>query len=335
MNIGFDRPLYLLAAFVVIPGFFFISRFFKPVFALDFPLGPPGGIAFRTPVNLKILLKFLTALELAGVFLLFAAAAGPHFVFTEMVWLNRGADIFFVLDISPSMAGIDMNGRNRFDAARILVRDFSERRPQDAIGLIALGEDAALLTPLTTDRSSLYSRLDSLAVGEMGDGTALGIGLALAAFHIAKSQAPRRAVILITDGENNAGSIHPETAAAMLGEIGVSLWVIGVGSGGEIPISYVDPVTNVRRTGVFDSRYDPENLRKIAEKANDRGYWIHAPQADAFAAAFSRLDQGEMIIRRSGAVRREEPLYAFFLLSALALLWGVRFVRRYILGALI
>ena len=333
MSIGFERPLFILIAFIAIPLFLFISRYFKPLFALDLALEPPGGIAFKSPVNLNLLMKFLHALELTGVFLLFTAAAGPHFIFTEMVWLNRGADILFVVDVSPSMAGIDMNGRNRFDTALTLVKDFADRRPSDSIGFIAVGEDAALLLPLTTDRVSLYSRLDTLAIGEMGDGTALGTGLALAGLHIRKSNAPRRAVVLITDGENNAGTIHPETAAAMLGEIGVSLWVIGVGSGGEVPISYVDPVSRMRRTGTFESRYDPESLKGIAQSA--QGYWIPAPSAEAFASAFSQLDQGEMIIRRSGTVRREEDLYAVFVLAALALLWGVRLVRRYILGALL
>ena len=333
MRISFDRPMFILAALIIIPILIIFSRHFRSIFALDLPLGPPGGIAFKSPVNLKFLMRFLHSLELAGIFFLFTAAAGPNLIFTEMVWLNRGADIFFVLDISPSMAGIDMNGRNRFDAARSLVRDFAERRSQDAIGLAALGEDAALLVPLTTDRGSLYSRLDTLAIGELGDGTALGTGLALAAFHMSKSQAPRRAVVLITDGENNAGAIHPETAAAMLGEIGVTLWVIGVGSSGEIPINYIDPLTQMRRTGTFESRYDPENLRNIAIQA--RGHWIHAPSAEAFTQAFNELDRGEMMIRRSGTTRREEPLYVIFVIMALSLLWGVRLLRRYVLGALL
>ena len=333
MNIGFDRPWFVLLGIIVIPLLFFVARYFKPLFALDLPLEPPGGIAFKSPVNLKFLIRFLRAMELAGVFLLFTVLAGPHIVYSEMVWLNRGADIFFLLDISPSMAGIDMNGRNRFDAARTLIEDFAARRQQDAIGLIGIGQDAALMVPLTTDRESLYSRLESIEIGELGDATALGTGLAMAAFHISKSLAPRRAVVLITDGENNAGEIHPETAAALLGDIGVTLWVIGVGSSGEVPISYIDPVSRMRRSGTFDSRYDTETLRSIAGQA--QGYWIHAPQADAFAAAFAQIDQGEMIIRRSGAVRREEPLYRFFVIAALAVLWGVRFVRRYILGALL
>ena len=333
MTLSFDRPWFILAAFIAVPLLIIISRFFKPLFALDLPLGPPGGIAFESPVNLKLLMRLLHALELAGVFLLFSAAAGPHLIFTEMVWLNRGADIFFVIDVSPSMAGMDMNGRSRFDMARNLVGDFASRRQQDAIGLIAFGEDAALLVPLTTDRESLHSRLSSLAIGELGDGTAIGIGLATAAFHLGRSRSPRQAVVLITDGENNAGSIHPETAAAMLGDMGVSFWVMGVGSSGEIPINYIDPVTRIRRTGMFESNYDPENLMKIAASA--RGTWIHAVTAEAFISAFSQLDQGEMIIRRSGMVRREEPLYVLFVIASLVILWSVRFIRRYMLGALL
>jgi Ca-activated chloride channel family protein len=333
VSFGLDRPFFALAAFLAIPVLLFFSRYFKPLFALDLPLGPPGGIAFKSPVNLKFIMKILHALELAGVFLLFIAAAGPHMVFKELVWLNRGADIIFVLDVSPSMAGIDMNGRNRFDASRVLLKEFAEKRPQDSIGLVALGEDAALMVPMTTDRESLYSRLENLSIGEMGDGTALGTGIALAAFHISKSQAPKRAVVVITDGEYNSGSIHPEAAASMLKDIGVSLWVIGVGSSGEIPIDYIDPVRRLRRTGTFDSRYDIESLKNIALKA--QGQWIHAPQVEAFAAAFSQIDQGEMIIRRSGIVRREEPLYVFFVIASLVILWGVRIVRRQILGALL
>ena len=333
MSLGFDRILYILLGIISIPGLLFVSRYLKPLFALDLPLGPPGGIAFKSPVNFKLLMKFLHAMELVGVFLLFVAAAGPHLVFTDLVWLNRGADIFFVVDVSPSMSAIDMNGKNRFDASRTLLKDFAGRRPQDAIGLIAVGGDAALMVPLTTDRTTLYSRLDALAIGEMGDGTALGSGLALAALHINKSQAPRRAVVLITDGENNAGTIHPEAAAAVLGDIGVSLWVIGVGSRGLVPFFYVDPFTQMQRSGYYDSGFDPENLRSIAAAAN--GHWIIAPTAEAFAAAFSQLDQEEMVIRRTGTVRRTEPLYHIFILAAISFFWGMRVIRRYVLGALL
>ncbi|MCL2008376.1 MAG: VWA domain-containing protein [Treponema sp.] len=333
MSLGFDRPLFLLAGFILIPLFILVIRYFKPLFALTIPLGPPGGIAFKSPVNLRYLMRILTALELLGAFLLFVVVSGPHLVYTDIVWLNRGADILFVLDVSPSMAALDMNGRSRFDTARSLLLDFADSRGQDAIGVIAVGQDAALILPVTTDRESLRSRMSSLMIGELGDGTALGTGLGLAALHMNRSQAPRRAVVMITDGENNAGSIHPEAAAAALGEMGVTLWVIGVGSGGEVPFSYTDPLTQIHRTGFFDSRYDPAALSVIAERAG--GHWIHAPGPEGFIDAFARINQGEVVVRRSGSIRREEPLYIPFILTSIALIWGVRFVKRHILGALL
>jgi Ca-activated chloride channel family protein len=333
VTLGFERPVYIAAALIILPLIFFASRYFKSLLTLEIPLGPPGGIPFKSPVNLDFLIRLLRVLELAGVLLLFIAAAGPRFVHTGIVWLNRGADILFVIDISPSMAGMDMNGRSRFDAARELVRDFALRRPSDAIGLAAVGEEAALLLPLTADRESLFARLDTLAVGELGDGTALGLGLATAGLHMGSPGAPRRAVVLITDGENNAGSVHPETAAAMLAKMNVSLWVIGVGSRGEIPVNYVDPLTRVRRTGTFESRFNPESLEKIAQSG--KGTWIYASHAEAFASAFSRLDQGEMTIRRSGLSRRERPFHGIFISGGLLLVLGVRLIRRLVLGALL
>jgi Ca-activated chloride channel family protein len=250
---------------------------------------------------------------------------------SETVWLNRGADILFVLDTSPSMAAIDMDGSNRFNVARRLLKDFADRRPSDGIGLVAVGNDAVLLIPPTTDRELLAARLENLRIGEMGNGTALGMGIAVAAYHMENSKALRRAVVLISDGENNAGAIHPETAAAMLKEVNASLWVIGIGSGGEVPIDYVDPYTRMRRTGLIDSRYDRDALARIA--AAGGGTWIHAPSADAFAAAFARVDDQEMLVRRSSSFLRKRPFHQPFILAAIVLVAVSRFVRRFFLGA--
>jgi Ca-activated chloride channel family protein len=229
------------------------------------------------------------------------------------------------------MAGIDMNGKSRFDAARDLVRNFAAERPSDAIGLVAVGNEASLMVPPTVDRNALYSRLDALQIGELGDGTALGLGLGIAALHIRNSAAPRRAVALITDGENNAGAIHPDTAAAALQKTGATLWVVGVGGGGDVPIDYTDPVTRIRRTGSFDSRFNADSLRSIARSGG--GQYIGAPSAEALSNAFSRIDQGEMIIRRPGSINRTKSFQVPLVAVALALICAARLMRRHILGA--
>jgi Ca-activated chloride channel family protein len=266
-----------------------------------------------------------------GIFLLFFIAAGPVIKTAETLWLERGADILFVIDTSPSMAALDMDGSRRFNAARSLILDFAEKRPSDGIGLAALGNDAALFLPPAADRQALRTRLEQLRVGELGDGTALGMGLAVAAFHLEKSEAKRRAAVLVTDGENNAGAIHPETAAAMLGDLGIALYVIGIGSGGEVPIDYVDPHTKIRRTGFFDSRFDSESLRRLSMAAN--GSYIPAHSSQALTAAFARLDREEMTVRRGRLEMRSRSCRLPFMLAALVLLGAVRFARRVLLGA--
>jgi Ca-activated chloride channel family protein len=331
MSFGFERPLFFAAACIIIPLAALAAKRFRNFFTLFVPLGPPGGIPFKPPFNTEALIRLLRFLEYGGVFLLLVSAAGPVLKTTETLWLNQGADILFALDTSPSMAGIDMDGSNRFDAARRLIRNFAESRPSDAIGLVAVGSDAALLLPPTPDRGALFSRLESLRIAELGDGTALGMGIAVAALHLEKSAAPRRAVVLITDGENNAGAIHPESAAAMLPGRGISLWIIGLGSTGEVPIDYVDPSTRMRRTGTFESRFNSENLAALSRAGE--GTYIPAPSSEALAAAFNRLNEGEMIIGRSGLFTRRKACHVPFIISALALLPAVQCVRKMVLGA--
>jgi Ca-activated chloride channel family protein len=328
---GFDRPVFIIAAFIVIPlAYYALSRLKNP-FVASVPLGAPGGTPFKAP-QMGGLVKLLKALEILGVFLLFVSAAGPAVKKSETVWLNRGADIIFVLDISPSMAALDMDGKNRYTAARTLLMEFSNKRPSDNIGLVAVGSDAVLVIPPTSDREALDLRLEQLRVGELGDGTALGMGLAVAAYHLERSKARRRIAVLITDGENNAGAIHPETAASMLREMGVSLWVIGIGTPGEVPIDYIDPRTRVRRTGIFDSRYDAESLRRLS--AAGGGTVIFAPSADSFTAAFSQLDDREMTVQISRVINRRRSISLYFLIPAMVLAAGVKLSRR-LMGAVL
>jgi Ca-activated chloride channel family protein len=332
MSFDFQNPLIAASALILIPLAALVLWRLRNPFVAVLPLGAPGGIPFKSsPIG--ILVKLLKFMEAGGIVLLFFSAAGPSIKTAETVWLNRGADIIFILDVSPSMAALDMDGRNRYSAARELLSNFASKRPSDNIGLVAVGEDAALLLPPTSDREALTQRLEQLKIGEFGDGTALGMGIAVAALHLEKSNAKRKSAIIITDGENNAGAIHPETAAAMLREMGVSFWVIAVGSAGEVPLDYTDPYTKIRRTGIFDSRYNPESLRSLS--ASGGGTFIAAFSADAFAAAFSQVDDAEITVQRSRIIHKRKSLSFQFLISAFSLLAGVRFTRRVLLGAII
>jgi Ca-activated chloride channel family protein len=119
----------------------------------------------------------------------------------------------------------------------------------------------------------------------------------------------------------------------MLHDTRASLWIVGVGSGGEVPIDYTDPYSKMRRTGIFDSRFDADSLRRLALSGG--GSYIAAPVADALSTAFSRLDNDEMTVRKSRVVSRRRPFSLPFLITAIGLLASTRFIRRFSLGALL
>jgi Ca-activated chloride channel family protein len=322
MSIRFERPLFLLFAGLAPFAVIFARRFFKAALTVKLSLGPHGGTLFKPPGGAGFGAKMLFAAEIAAVSLILAAIANPVEVTAVPVYKERGADITFVLDISPSMAVLDINDAgggkiSRFEAARLLILSFADDHPAAAIGLVAVGEDAALLVPPTIDHTLFRDRLLMLRIGELGDGTALGMGLSLAAFHLHNSLAPLRACVLVTDGENNAGPVHPETAAEALASADISLFVIGIGSGGETILDYVDPQTNRHRRGLYDSRYDTESLVRIAEKGD--GTFLEARTGDELGRAFFRVSEGAMFPVRVETLHTTESRAAPFIIAALAI----------------
>lgn len=331
--LSFEQPLYFAFGLIAFLLFLAVRRFRRGVLSVSISLGPPGGEAFAPPVGADLSVRLIRFAEIAGSFCFIFALAGPVSISTEAVFLDRGADVVFIVDASPSMSALDMDGKSRFSVAKRLVSDFSYSRGADAVGLVAVGRDAALLVPPTVDHALFRERLDSLAIAELGDGTALGLGLSIAALHLRSSPAARKAAILLTDGENNAGDIHPSTAAAALRSIGVSLWVLGIGSAGEVPVDYVDPATGRRRTGLMDSRYDQESLRAIA--AAGGGSFIPASTPAAFASAFSRFAESESLPVASRSRTKVESLHAPLIWIGILLIALARWARRSLLGALL
>jgi Ca-activated chloride channel homolog len=325
---SFEHPLVLGVGMPLLLAGWIFLRSRRHSSAILFSIAVDGGAVFSSPSPSPHFMRFLSLLRAIGFVCLLLAASGPVLLHRELVYLGRGAEILFVLDTSPSMSAKDMEGQRRFDAALRLLRDFAADRPNDAIGLVCLGSEAALMVPATLDRSVLNARLDTLKIGELGDDTALGAGLAIAALHLHHSSSPLKAVVLLTDGESNAGAVHPQTAATILAQSEVRLWVIGLGSKGMVPLEYRDPVSGELKAGLYQSGFDSTALRAIAEAAD--GTYIEAPSLEAFEQAFSRFDSTERVSVRFREDMRKEPLLRYFLLPGLfcvVLPWLHRRVR--------
>ncbi len=297
--------------------------------ALSRASGGRGAVAFplsgASPPRLPVPSSILRAGRAAALWLGFAcavlAAAGPAIASSRVVYLERGAEAMLVLDVSPSMAASDFEP-TRLDAAKSIIDGFLAARRNETVGLVAFGGEAALVCPPTADYASVASRLASLSPGAYGEGTAIGSGIATAVAHIARSEAAEKFVILLTDGESNAGAIDPRTAARAARRFGAELSVVGIGSSGDVPVEYADPRTGEKRSGIYRSGFDARPMEELAEAGG--GSYFPAASREALARAFSSLSERSLAPGRSRTEGTERGLSGFFLAAALALLGAAR-----------
>lgn len=262
-----------------------------------------------------------------------AALAEPVFYKQERVYTSRGTDIMFVLDVSPSMAARDIiqggsnsSRKTRIEAAKEAVHEIVEQNGGASFGLVGMGQEAAVLVPPTVDHKLFLSRLDEISIGKFGDGTAIGVGLSTAVYHLAADKAPKKCIVLITDGENNAGSIHPETAAELSGSKGITLYTLGVGSQGKAPLEYTDPKTGKKVSGSFSSSFDATQLKLVAGLSGGRYFEIQSLKD--LSLALSIISKNESQIQNYHSKITTVDYYENFILVSIFLFSAAWIIRR-------
>ncbi len=320
--LAFDRPWALLLLFM--PPALALARRLSRARSAAFPHGDGSALAGarhlqspEAPATWRIARRLREALVAAGMAACAIAAAGPALVDRRVIYLSRGNEVIFVLDLSPSMAASDYPP-TRLESAKAIIDGFLSTRRNETVGLVAFGDEAALVCPPTLDYASFASRMRSLEPGIFGEGTAIGAGIATAVAHAARSGAPEKHLVLLTDGENNAGSMDPGTAALLASRNGILLSVIGVGGPGEAPVTYLDPETGEKRSGYYKSEFDAGYLQGLAR--NGGGQYYAAENHAALASAFSALSERSASLARTRSAAVEEPLAPSFLVIALAAL---------------
>jgi len=179
----------------------------------------------------------------------------------------EGIDIVVALDLSTSMRSADFKPQSRFHVAKEVLKDFVGRRPSDRIGLVVFAGDAYTQCPLTLDSGILRQLVDQLRIGTIEDGTAIGNAIATAVNRLRESDAKSRVIILITDGDSNAGQISPLEAAEMARSLGIRVFTILVGKGGVVPY----PVGEVFGRTIYEDREFPVNPKLLQEIARTTG----------------------------------------------------------------
>lgn len=314
--------LLFIPALYVLRSLGILTRISFPVTLADW-----NGPVFEWKGGLRVFASHVSrALAIAGFAAGIAALADPVVYRQEKVYTSRGTDILFVVDTSPSMAVKDIAGISRLDAARQAIRTLTADNGGVSFGLVAMATEAAVVVPPTMDHSIFLARLDSLTIGNLGDGSAIGTGLSTAVYHLASSAAPKKCIVLITDGENNAGSIHPETAAELAGKNNILLYTLGIGTRGTVPLDYVDPKTGKVYSGYLESNFDPAPLKHLALAAGGRYYGVQT--VGDLANALSTIGRDVSVVQSYHLKSESERYYDRLVLVSALLFAAAWLIRR-------
>ena len=229
-------------------------------------------------------------LQLLIVTMLILALARPQ---SEQVRTERkveGIDIMLVLDISSSMLAEDMRP-NRLIAVKEVASRFVDRRESDRIGLVVFARESFTVVPPTLDYHLLQIQLDQVDLGMVRDGTAIGMGLATAVNRLRESEAASRVIILLTDGENNAGEIDPLTAGELAATFGLRVYTIGASTDARTaPYPVHDPIRGIRYHEI-PVEIDEEMMRTIAERTGGR--YFRATDNASLEEVYREIDEME------------------------------------------
>jgi Ca-activated chloride channel homolog len=145
-------------------------------------------------------------------------------------------------------------------------------------------------------------------------GTAIGVALANGVARIKDSTAKSRVIILMTDGENNTGTIDPETALEIAKGYGIKIYSIGVGRDGDsqLPVMVEDVFgRKVKRYRPIHSSVNEELLTKMAKDTGGK-FW-RATNGEALRSVFREINQLEKTNIETSQLTRYAELFPPYL----------------------
>jgi Ca-activated chloride channel family protein len=272
--------------------------------------------------------QILRTLLLASLALLTVALARPQLGKTLSQVEASGIDIMLVLDVSGSMLIKDFtvggDRATRLDAIREVTRKFIEGRPNDRIGIIAFAGRPYVVSPMTLDHDWLMQNLERVRIGLVEDGTAIGSALAAASNRLNDKHSKSRAIVLLTDGENNAGKIPPNTAAEAVKALKIHLYAIGAGINGIAPAPIFTsrgPITDMEGNIRYENQpvqFNEAGLREVAKIAD--GQFYRATDTKSLEAIYRDIDKMEKSTVSVKKYQQYRDLFPFCIMGGCGLL---------------
>ena len=324
----FNEPLYFLLL-LIIPIIFTYQHLRKRNRgALLFSHSVWSGNSFVVKQLNVNFFKFLASFFLyVGIISIVISLSGPAIVGGEINYLSKGVDIMVVLDESPSMSAKDFPPVNRFESAKDIIKKFIDGRENDSVGIVSFGDDAVLRVPLTLDYETVKKSVQELEIMSMGQGTAIGMGLAVSVLHLKNSTSNSKVIILLTDGVNNAGEVLPQSAAKAAKELGIKVYTIGIGGIDAVEIEFVNPETGiVTKADLPEGGFDQSLLEDIAKITGGSFYKASSPgMLETVLQGIDYMETNKKVIETR---IKSKPIYDIFIIFGFFSLIAYFIVRK-------
>lgn len=315
---------------------------------------PPTGHLPRIPRSFRHFVADTTRIaSITGIALLIVALARPQTRDTRIEEKQEAIAIQMVVDVSGSMAGLDLAApetlrdgefRTRLDVVKDAFSEFVRRRPHDAIGLITFGGYAVSRVPLTFDHDLLQHIINNVEIpGSEYDReghlrrpeeqmTAIGDALALACARLENTDIASRIVVFLSDGESNFGIIDPDDAIRLADSMGIRVYTIAAGSEEMVPFLSHDPRGRPMIQRVFVG-LDTDLLQRMAHTTGGR--YFHVDDAAGMELALAAIDDMETTVTDQQIVEHTSEKQHWPLTLGLLLLIGAISIRCGVEGKLI
>lgn len=264
--------------------------------------------------KLRFILIFLRLMAIA---LFIIAFARPRSGTEYKEVTSEGIDIMLALDVSSSMQAEDFKPYNRLYVAKEEIKKFIGKRINDRIGLVVFARYSFTQCPLTTDYGVLLNFIDQVDFGLVDDGTAIGMALANSVNRLRESESESKIIVLLTDGDNNAGEIDPITAANLAKAFDIKIYTIGAGISGNAMYPYQDPIFG-KRYVYQPTKIDEETLTEIAKRTD--GKYFRARSGEELEEIYDIIDGLEKTEIEVAAHIQYVELFHYFAYGGLLLL---------------
>ncbi len=265
------------------------------------------------------------AINLLALALLILAVSKPQ-IGTKIEDVKQiGIDVYILLDVSKSMAAEDIKP-SRIEKAKYEISKLIQRLEGDRIGLVVFAAQAFIQFPLTSDYAAANLFLNAVDLNSVPQqGTNIGAALEMALKSFRYDDGTKKAIVLITDGEDHEGNIDFALEEAKSKDVAV--YSIGLGSPAGTPIpEYNSSGVQVgfkkdNQGTIVLTKLDEATLKSIAEKANGK-YYRGSNTEDELELIYNDLGKIQESEYGSKRITEYEDRFVYFLFPAILLLIG-------------